>query len=218
MQKSLFTSRSFLPLFLSQVSAVFVDNLYRTAFVLLILYTATAQHLGVAVKYDYSILSAAMLTLPFFIFSSIAGDLCDKLSKSKLIVYFKAAELGILTLGCYAIFTANINLMILTIFLLGSHSAFLSPLKLAILPEYLKDSELLRANSYFEIGVFSAIILGEVLANLLFAHELYGLALLVFMLIAISGIGFTAALYLPATTPKNPDIKVNWNFLKGNFP
>ena len=217
MKGSLFFSREYFPLFISQTSAVFVDNLYRTAFVLLVLYTATAEHLDASVKYDYSILSAAMLTLPFFIFSSIAGDICDKLSKSRLIMAFKAAELGILIVGCYAVFTSSLNLMLLTIFLLGAHSAFLSPLKLAILPEYLSDTQLLRGNSYFEIGIFSAIILGEVLANLMFSHERYGITILVGLLLAISITGFIASLYLVPTTPKNPSNKIQWNIFKGNL-
>lgn len=157
-----------------------------------------------------------MLTLPFFIFSPIAGDLSDKLKKSQLIRIFKASELFIIILGCYAVFTSHINLMLICIFLLGTHSAFLSPLKLSILPEYLKDSELMKANSFFEIGIFSAIILGEILANLLFAHDKYGLYFLASACILISAIGFAASFYLPPTTPKDPKIKINLNFLSGN--
>ncbi|HAV93301.1 MAG TPA: hypothetical protein DCW33_00365, partial [Proteobacteria bacterium] len=168
-------------------------------------------------KYNYSILSAAMLTLPFFIFSSIAGDLCDKLSKSKLIVFFKAAELAILCIGCYAVFAQSVYLMLATIFLLGTHSAFLSPLKLSILPEYIDDQSLMRANSYFEIGIFSAIIFGEVSANLLFAHDTYGLHLLFAVITTISALGFLASLYLPQTIPKNPRLRLNYNLIMGNL-
>ncbi len=217
MSKALLLSRKFLPLFMAQTSAIFVDNLYRNAFLLLIFYTATAGHFDTAVKYNYGLLSAAMLTLPFFIFSSLAGDLSDKLSKSRLIVFFKAAELGILIFGCYAVFAQSINLMLATIFLLGTHSAFLSPLKLSILPEYLKDSELLTANSYFEIGIFSAIIFGEVCATVLFANDQYGLYLLAGLILLISVGGFAASLYLPKTSPKNPGLNLNYNILMGNL-
>ena len=217
MGNSTFFSRKFFPLFVAQTSAIFVDNLYRNAFILLIFYTVTFGKFDEALKYQYGIFSAAMLIAPFFIFSSIAGDLCDKLSKSKLIIVFKFSELLILILGCYAVYSSSVSLMLLSIFLLGTHSAFLSPLKLSILPEYLKDSELLKANSYFEIGMFSAIILGEISANVLFAHQSYGLYFLVISILCISVIGFIASLYLPPTTAKNPNITVNLNFITGNL-
>lgn len=217
MTQSTFFSRKFFPLFLAQTSAIFVDNLYRNAFLLLIFYTASVGHFDKTLKYNYSILSAAMLTLPFFIFSSIAGDLSDKLSKSKLIIFFKATELIILVLGCYAVFAQSLYFMLATIFLLGTHSAFLSPLKLSILPEYLAEKQLMRANSYFEIGIFSAIIFGEISANLLFSHDTYGLHILFATILLISAIGFTASLYLIPTTPKNPQLKLNYNLLRGNI-
>ena len=115
MNRNLLLSPKFLPLFISQTSAIFVDNLYRNAFLLLIFYTSTLAEFDISVKYNYGIMSALMLTLPFFIFSSIAGDLSDKLSKSRLIVFFKCCELIILILGCYAVFTNSINLMALTL-------------------------------------------------------------------------------------------------------
>lgn len=217
MGQSTFFSRKFFPLFVAQTSAIFVDNLYRNAFILLIFYTVTFGKFDEALKYQYGIFSAAMLIAPFFIFSSIAGDLCDKLSKSKLIMIFKLSELFILTIGCYAVYSCSASLMLFSIFLLGTHSAFLSPLKLSILPEYLKDSELLKANSYFEIGMFSAIILGEISANVLFAHQSYGLMFLLVSIICISVIGFIASLYLPPTTAKNPSVTVNLNFITGNL-
>ena len=217
MNRNLLLSRKFLPLFISQTSAIFVDNLYRNAFLLLIFYTSALAQFDISVKYNYGIISASMLTLPFFIFSSIAGDLSDKLSKSRLIVFFKFCELVILILGCYAVFTNSINLMLASIFLLGTHSAFLSPLKLSILPEYIKDSQLITANSFFEIGIFSAIVLGEVSANLLFTHERYGLYILMICIFLISAAGFAASLYLPQTTPKNPNLKINLNILSGSW-
>ena len=217
MNRNLLLSPKFLPLFISQTSAIFVDNLYRNAFLLLIFYTSTLAEFDISVKYNYGIMSALMLTLPFFIFSSIAGDLSDKLSKSRLIVFFKCCELIILILGCYAVFTNSINLMLVSIFLLGTHSAFLSPLKLSILPEYIKDSQLITANSFFEIGIFSAIILGEVSANLLFTHESYGLYFLMFCIFLISTVGFAASLYLPPTTPKNPGLNINLNIFSGSW-
>lgn len=215
--KNLLLSQKFLPLFISQVSAAFVDNLYRNAFLLLIFYNASLAEFDIAVKYNYGLLSAAMLVLPFFIFSSIAGDLSDKLSKSKLIKFFKLCELLILILGCYAIISSSVSLMLLSIFLLGAHSAFLSPLKLSILPEYIEDSQLVSANSFFEIGIFSAIILGETSANLLFTHEYYGLYFLMFCIFFISVTGFIASLYLPNTSPKNPSLPVQLNFISGNW-
>ena len=170
-----------------------------------------------SLQHNFTIMSAALLIFPFFLFSSIAGDFCDKFSKSNLIKALKTIELVIVALGCYAFYAQHVTLMLGCIFMLGCRVTFLSPLKLSLLPEYLDDKKLIQANGYLETGTFAGILLGEILANVLFAHETYGMIILLGLVLTISLLGSIASYYLPHVEAKKPDISINFNFIRGNF-
>lgn len=212
----LFLSRRFFPLFLSQVSGIVIDNLYRTCFVVFLYYLNTHADMSKEVINSLNSFSTALLVLPYFIFSSIAGDICDKYSKSTLVSYVKMCELAIVAYGAYGLLNGNTTCMLTTLFLLGTHTTFLSPLKLSLLPEYLKDDELIAGNAYIEIGTFAAILAGEIFANLLLIPA-WGNTIIIGSLFTLSLTGLIASFYLLPTAPKNADLKINYNFLYGIF-
>ena len=213
-------SRQFWPLFSSQVSATLLDNLYRNAFLLMVFYYMSSDAFSgnaSVLRQHFTIMSAALLIFPFFIFSSIAGDLCDKYSKSTLIQVLKTVEFAITCLGCFAMYTQNITLMLTTVFLFGCRVTFLSPLKLSLLPEYLADSKLIQANAFLETGTFAGILLGEILANVLFLSTDYGMAILLTLIVTTSAAGLVSSFYLPAVDARQPDRSINFNFIQGNI-
>lgn len=152
--------------------------------------------------------------LPFFAFSSIAGELCDKYSKSTLIQWVKLSELAILAFGCAALYAQNIAGMLTCVFLMGVRSTFISPTKLSLLPEYLCSNTLIRANAYIETGTFFAILAGEIFARVVRIPTL-GHAIFYSCVLTLSVGGFVASLYLPKSTAKNPALKVNYNPFTG---
>src|SRR5712671_783490 len=88
-QIELLQARRFLPLFLTQILGAFNDNLFKSAFVMLITY-------GAAVALDPGVVAAsagAALIAPFFLFSATAGELADRFERSRLLQILKAAEL-----------------------------------------------------------------------------------------------------------------------------
>ena len=215
---SLFTSRRFFPLFVSQISGIAIDNIYRISFILLFCFASSSASSGLSdsLRNNLNYLSSALLVLPYFLFSSIAGGLCDKHCKSQMVKYLKVFELAIIAFGSYALVYQNIPLMLATIFLLGTHTTFLSPLKLSLMPEYLEKNELIKGNAYMEMGTFSAILLGEIYANVLLLPD-WGPTILIGSLATLSTIGFITSLYLPDTAPKNPDAVVNYNIFSGSI-
>ena len=218
--ENLLFSRQFWPLFCTQISAVLLDNIYRNAFLLIVFYYMTSDALvGITpeLQHNFTIMSAALLISPFFLFSSIAGDLSDKFSKSTLIRILKSIELLIIAVGCYAFYAQSVFIMLSCIFLLGCRVTFLSPLKLSLLPEYLQDEKLIQANGYLETGAFGGILLGEILANVLFSHPTYGMFFLLTLISTVSILGVIASYYLPHVEPQKPDTKINFNFIRGNF-
>ena len=80
-QFSLFQTRRFLPLFLTQFLGAFNDNIFKNAMVVLI-----AWRLAAAAGMNAQIMitvAAGVFILPFFLFSATAGLFADKFDKFK---------------------------------------------------------------------------------------------------------------------------------------
>lgn len=226
----LLSSRRFWPLLVGQTAGILHDNIYKNAFVFLVLYFFPHTHTTQAslpVDYFsnqlaghwYIHLASALLVLPFFFFSSLAGDLCDKHSKSKMIIIAKTAEVAIAGLGIYGLYYQSTTLMLSCIFLLGLRATFLGALRLAIIPEYLQEKELLLGNAVFETSIFSAILVGDVLANILFISEEYTLGIwaLIATLTITTIVSFSSSLFLETTTAKNPTHTVDFNLFRSSM-
>ena len=80
-QFSLLKQRRFLPFFLVQALGAFNDNVYRQAIIGLLGFMAVSAD----EKALYAQLAPAIFILPYFLFSSIAGQFAEKLEKSRLI-------------------------------------------------------------------------------------------------------------------------------------
>lgn len=93
---SLFLKRRFWPIFLATTLGSFNDNLLRSGLVVLIAYSASK---GIELPTRPEILvtiCSALLVAPMLLFSFIAGQVADKFEKSRLVVFTKIAELGIM--------------------------------------------------------------------------------------------------------------------------
>jgi acyl-[acyl-carrier-protein]-phospholipid O-acyltransferase/long-chain-fatty-acid--[acyl-carrier-protein] ligase len=93
-QFHLLKSTRFLPLFVTQFLGAFNDNAYRQAMVILVTYGL----IKVGGNDPRVLITAAagVFILPFFLFSAIAGQLADKLEKSRLILFVKLAEMAVM--------------------------------------------------------------------------------------------------------------------------
>ncbi len=105
-------------------------------------------------------LAAGLFILPYFLFSTTAGQRADRYDKALLIRRIKIAEIILMVAGCYALWRADINLMLGILFALGVQSAFFGPIKYAIIPQHLSADELLAGNAQVGMGTFVSILLG----------------------------------------------------------
>ncbi len=78
-QFALFRTRRFLPLFIAQAIGAFNDNAFRGSLAILFIYGAARE--GLSNPEGTNSLAAALLVLPFFLFSAFAGQLADKFDK-----------------------------------------------------------------------------------------------------------------------------------------
>ncbi len=206
-QFSLLGKQRFLPFFITQALGAFNDNLFKNALLLFITFG------GIAAASDSALLTnlaAGLFILPFFLFSPIAGQIADKQEKSKLIRWVKLLEVAIMSLAAVAIFMGNIYMMMALLFLMGLQSAIFGPVKFALLPQHLKEEELVGGNALVEMGTFLAILTGTITAGLFFDMEQskFWIAggVIIFALL-----GYFSSRSIPNAPANDPDLKMNWN-------
>lgn len=209
-QFDLLRTKRFLPLFITQALGAFNDNGFKNALVILVTYRlAETQGLNGPL---FITIAAALFILPFFLFSATAGQLADKFEKTELIHKIKFAEIILMVLAIASFYLESVPLGLTVLFLLGTQSTFFGPIKYGILPQHLKDDELIAGNGLIETGTFLSILLGTLFGGILILMD-NGLIYVSIALISLSVAGFIASLYIPKAEAPAPKLKINPNFL-----
>src|SRR6516225_202164 len=205
-QVELLGARRFLPLLLSQTLGAFNDNLFKSAFIMLITYGAAAgPDPGVVAA-----IAGGALIAPFFLFSATAGELADRFERSRLLQILKAAELVAVFGAAAALLTGNLALSLVLLFLLGTQATFSSPVKYALLPQHLATEELVDGNALMEAGTFLSILAGTIAGGLAVAIA-WGPAACGVFLLSCAALGFAASLRVPIAPAPTPTLRISWN-------
>lgn len=108
---------------------------------------------------------ALCLTLPFIILSGFAGQVADKFSKRRVMLWVKIAELPIAIVAFIALYTENLVLGLASMVLLATQSTFFGPAKYGVIPELVDEGDLSRANGSLNMFTNIAIIMGIIIAG-----------------------------------------------------
>ncbi len=207
-QFALLGQRRFAPFFWTQFGGAGNDNLFKFAFTVMVTYrveSASTLSAGLMVNFI-----AALYILPFVLFSATSGQLADKFDKAGLMRQVKTLEIAIMLLALWGFVAGNVAALLVCTFGMGLHSTIFGPAKYAYLPQHLNTAELTGGNGMTEMGTFVAILLGNLAGGLLMAFPqgplLAGLAC-----VAVALLGWTAARFIPATAPVDPQLRINWN-------
>ena len=125
-QGILFDKR-FFPMFATQFLGAFNDNIFKNAMVILITFKSYSL-LGLDSKQMVA-LCGGIFILPFFLFSAWAGQIAEKISKSKFIIWIKVLEIFVMIIGAVGFYFDNILILIITLFFMGLQSTFFGPAK-----------------------------------------------------------------------------------------
>ena len=207
-QFKLMEQRRFLPFFLTQFLGAFNDNFYKNALVVLITFQAarlTELSPGVLVN-----LAAGLFILPFLLFSAIAGQFADKFEKSRLIRWTKLLEIGLMLLAALGFALMSLPLLLATLFLMGTQAAIFGPVKYAILPQMLDETELVGGNALVESGTFLAILLGTIVGGLLIEAP-NGVAWVSAGTLAVAVLGYLSSRAIPPAAAVDPQMKIAWS-------
>lgn len=207
-QIHLLSSKKFLPLFITQFFGAFNDNVFKNAFLIWFTYDI-AQKLDFSASVMVSVASGLFI-LPFFLFSSLAGQLADKYEKSFLVQIIKIAEICIMIFCFFGFYFANIYLLLTLLFLMGSHSAFFGPLKYSLLPEHLQNDELLSGNALIEGGTFLAILLGTIFGGIMIRRD-HGIEIISLAVILFAIIGWLSSRFIPRSRAGDKKLKISFN-------
>ena len=204
----LFRTRRFLPLFVTQFLGALNDNLFKNALTILVLFRI-ADQAGVNGQILVTI-AAGIFILPFFLFSATAGQLADKCEKAGMIRIIKFCEIAIMALGAVGLFLGNVYFLLGILFLMGSQSSFFGPVKYSILPDHLKQDELVAGNALVETGTFLAILLGTIGGSILILRD-NGPVIIATLIIALAVLGWVASLSIPRAAAPMPALRLNPN-------
>ncbi len=215
----LMVQRRFGPLFWTQFSVAFNDNVFKNGLILMVTYSeglfgSPLTVLGMEAD-ALNPVSNLLLILPFVLFSAIAGQVSDRHSKPLVIRWVKLAEIGVMGLAAGGFVlaatgrpTAGAITLFALVFLMGLQSAFFGPSKYAILPELLEDQgELVAGNALVEMGTYFSVLGGIALATLLIELP-GGLWWFAVAVVVIAALGYLVARRIPALPPVNPTLKV----------
>lgn len=199
---ALLTARRFGPLFATQFLGAFNDNMFKTALIFLVAFRLKAG--DPAATATLATVAAGVFIVPFVLFSGLAGEIADARDKAAITRAVKIAEIGFMMLGAAAFFIESVPLALVVVFLMGAHSTIFGPVKYAILPQHLAESELLAGTGLVEGATFVAILLGQIAGGLLPNRWAGPVA------IGIAVLGLLSARAIPSAPPTSR-VGIDWN-------
>ena len=203
-----------MPLFLTQFLGAFNDNLFKSALVTLITF-------DLAAKYDLNApvlitVVAGLFILPFFLFSSLAGQISDKYEKSRLIRIIKLVEIILMVLTAAAFHYVQLWWLIALLFLMGAQSTFFGPLKYSVLPQLLREDELVAGNGLVNAGTNVAILTGTLCGGLFIMSPL-GRYYISAGIVGVAAAGYIASRFIPVLPASSPELKIDRNLFRSTW-
>ena len=211
-QFTLLRTRRFLPFFVTQLLGAFNDNIFKQSLILAILYKLTIDG-------DRAIwvnLCALLFILPFFLFSALAGQFGEKFNKDALIRAIKVGEIVIMAVGATGFLFNHLELMLLALFAMGTHSALFGPVKYSIMPQALHDDELVGGNGLVEMGTFLAILAGTIGAGIMMSSTHYA-PIVAVAIVGVAVLGYLASRSIPRAAASTPGLRLNWNIFSESW-
>ena len=202
-------SRTFVGLLVAQFLAAFNDQAIHAAAMFFAINTM------VLTERDAISLMPILFYAPWAIFCTVAGYFADKFSKRNSLIAWKVAEVlicGVAVVGFYLGRNGgdeyqNLGpwIVLATVFLMGTHSAFFVPAKYGVMPEILPPHLLSKGNGVLESLSFLAVILGTVSGGVLSFLFLGNEVVIGLILLGLAVVGAVASLLIHKMPAANPD-------------
>jgi MFS family permease len=198
-------SRTFLGLLVAQFLAAFNDQAIHAS----AMFFAIKQ--GAMDEAQAISLMPILFYAPWALFCTLSGYFADRYSKRHSLVIWKFAEVLITAIALLGFWMGDNGsragpwIVLSTVFLMGTHSAFFVPAKYGAMPEILTARMLSRGNGVLESLSFLAIILGTVFGGVLsheFDHREFVIGIILFVLAVIGALASLFIRKMPAANPE----------------
>jgi acyl-[acyl-carrier-protein]-phospholipid O-acyltransferase/long-chain-fatty-acid--[acyl-carrier-protein] ligase len=200
----------FFPYYCTQFLRVLNDNLFKNALVMIFTFK-----IGADAGYDTATLlslQAAIFILPFFLFSTLAGQLADKYNKSLIARRVKMLEIVLAAIGGGALIFNHVEILLAVLFGFGLLAAFFGPVKYSIIPDLIDRRDLLAGNSLVEAGTLLGVLLGTIAGGLIPSLP-YGEYFAAALVLAVAVIGYWSSTRMPDLPPYTPHLKISYSIL-----
>jgi MFS family permease len=201
-------SSTFIGLLLAQFLAAFNDQAIHAS---AMFFTIHRQTLSEANAIS---LMPILFYAPWALFCTLAGYLADRYSKRQSLVFWKFAEIGITLIALTGFWLGSVHhnwlgpiLVLSTVFLMGTHSAFFVPAKYGAMPQILQPQLLSKGNGLLESLSFLAVILGTVSGGMLsywYKDQEYAIGIILVVLAVIGAASSLLIQKMPAANPTRP--------------
>ena len=208
-QFSLLKERRFAPFFWTQFLGAFNDNVFKTAFLVVLTYDAMS----------WTTLDPGMLTslipglfiLPYVLFSATAGQIAEKVEKARLARFVKMLEIAIMAVAGIGWMIKSLPLLLTAVVGMGVHSTLFGPVKYAYLPQHLKSEELVGGNGLIEMGTFVGILLGQIIGAALVQYKPGGIQMVAGATMLFAVVGLLISYRIPNSPAPMPELIINPN-------
>src|SRR5271154_6679238 len=137
-QFGLLRERRFGPLFFTQFFGAFNDNVLKNAKRITIAFLRTLSLNAIVILFAFAAATeaeadtlvnatAGIFILPFFLFSAAAGQVADKLEKSRSVGFVKVFGVGIMFVAGAGFWLKSTPILLGSLFLMGVHSTVFGP-------------------------------------------------------------------------------------------
>ncbi len=213
-KENLFKTKRFLPLFITQFLGAFNDNAFKNAFLIWFTFDIVSNENNLYFSAEIMLsLAGGLFILPFFLLSTLAGQIADKFEKSYLTQKIKFAEIILMCLSFLCFYFSSVYGLLLVLFLMGVQSTFFGPIKYSLLPEFLREDELIQGNAWIEAGTFLSILLGTIFGGIVVRIN-YGIEIINIFLIFCAVTGYFSSFKIPRSRVCDEKSKISLNFVK----
>ncbi len=199
------SARRFAALFWCQFLSALNDNLIKNALAMLVVYKLAMENGPVI-----GTLAGAVLIVPFFIFSGVAGQLADKYDKAFVASRLKLMEIPVAIIAAIGFLTPSVPLLFAALLCFGTLSAFFGPVKYGLLPVHLETRELPAGNALVEGATFLAILLGTIGGSFAASSDQH-LQMVALSIVALAIGSWLTARMIPPTGSAAPDLTIDRN-------
>src|SRR5262249_17038552 len=152
-------------------------------------------------------LAAGLFVLPFILFSATAGQIADKYEKSRLVRAVKAFEIAVMALAAWGFLSGNLVMLLSALFLSPTQASLFGPVNFSLLPQVLRETELVGGNARVEPAPFIAILVGTIGGGVLASLAGSGPAAAAGTVLAVALVGFATSCFIPRLAAVDPALK-----------